>query len=267
VPECVVGDGGRLRQVLLNLVANAVKFTETGAVRVNVDAAGRAVRFSVVDTGPGVAQDRQRRIFARFTQADPEIAARYGGAGLGLAICKRLVALMGGAIGVESAPGQGATFWFVVPLAPAEADSADDPPAPRRTLDILLIEDHAAIQDIVGAVLAPLGHRIEVAADGENAVRIAAARGFDLIIADANIPVLRGPDAVRAIRSAGANRRTPVIAMSAHSDPRFETEFRRAGADAYLVKPIVVRDLLAAIATVTTPHSMEHAGEWRLARA
>ncbi|MBI1188106.1 MAG: response regulator [Alphaproteobacteria bacterium] len=265
-PDWVMGDGGRLRQVLLNLVANAVKFTDAGAVRVHAAPAGRALRFSVIDTGPGVPEDRQAQIVSRFAQADADIGARYGGAGLGLAISKRLVALMGGAIGVESKPGAGAAFWFVVPLAPADVENDVAPVA--RALDILLIEDHAAIQDIISAVLAPFGCRIAIANDGADAVRRAAARAYDLILADAAIPALPGPEAVRAIRSAGANRRTPIIALSAHSDPRVEAAFLRAGADLFLPKPIVVRDLLAAIARVTTPATTENAPEdWALEQA
>jgi len=255
-PEFVFGDAARLRQVLLNLLANAVKFTDSGEVRVHVEAADQALRFSVTDTGPGVPRDRQRIIFDPFTQADPTIAARYGGTGLGLAICKRLIETMGGAIGVESEPGAGAAFWFLAPLpaapAAAPAQRAERRLMPRRKLRVLLIEDHRSIQDIVGAILAPLGHTVEAASDGESGVEATALQAFDLIVVDGNLPGMKGAEAVREIRaSGGPSAWAPILAMSAHADPAVERGFRAAGADAYLTKPIVVRELLAAIARLT----------------
>ena len=238
----------RLRQILLNLVANAVKFTETGSVRVKIDRAADGVRFRVVDTGIGLTREQSARLFARFAQADPSISRTYGGTGLGLAICHKLVTLMGGAIAVDSEQGRGSTFTFTIPLAIAPAVGADDRP-PAATGRILLIEDHDAIREIVVSVLSPLGYAVEMAENGLIGLERARLAAFDLILVDSQMPVMDGAAATRAIRAlGGAHVSTPIVAITAHTDRGRLAALADAGVDACLGKPIDIRTLIQTVA-------------------
>ena len=227
LPGDLLIDGGRLRQVLLNLIGNAAKFTEAGSITVTAgyDAAAERLSVSVLDTGPGIASEDVDLLFRRFSQVDAGLTRKHGGTGLGLAICKGLVEAMGGQIGVVSVPGQGACFSFdiVAPsTAHAEAQAAQDaatpllPPACR----VLIVDDNPANRELVNAILTAMGAEVAEAVDGEEGVAAAAARPFDAILMDLRMPRLDGAQAaLRIRREGGPNARTPIIAFSADARP------------------------------------------------
>jgi len=254
VPPWAVGDPHRLRQILLNLSGNAVKFTERGRVDVRASVlAGDPprLRFEVVDTGIGIAADLRPRLFDRFTQADSSVARRFGGTGLGLAICKRLVELMGGVIGVDSTVGVGSTFWFEVPLAittPAVADPAAGAAAvTAQSLRILLVDDAEMNRRLALFMLQAAGHQVETAADGAAAVDAAARASFDVILMDVQMPGIDGYEATRQIRALPGGTAVPVIAMTANVMQEDVDRCFAAGMDAHLSKPIDKAELLKAV--------------------
>jgi signal transduction histidine kinase/FixJ family two-component response regulator/HPt (histidine-containing phosphotransfer) domain-containing protein len=257
VPRAVRGDGGRLRQVLLNLVANALTFTEVGGVRVQVGRVGggtnrSTLRFTVTDTGPGIAVEAQDRLFQEFSQVDAAVAPRAGGTGLGLAICKRIVETMGGEIGVDSAPGRGSRFWFVVTLALArDGGAAVAPAAPvlAPPLRILVAEDNRVNQAVARGLLHQQGHQVDVVEDGRAAVEAVSRGLYDVVLMDVHMPELDGLEAARAIRRLPtAAARTPIIALSASALPDETQACLAAGMDAYLAKPIDPLTLAQAVA-------------------
>ena len=252
------GDPLRLGQILFNLVGNAIKFTGQGEVTLRARAVGETpeivqVRFEVVDTGIGIQPEAQRRLFQTFEQADNSTARKYGGTGLGLAICKQLAQLMGGEIGVESTPGNGSTFWFVVPLKRREPDTAPPRPtfsarAAEQRLQIhhagarvLLAEDEPITQEISRGLLEDVGLVVDVAEDGQQAVELARQNLYALIMMDMQMPVLDGIDATRAIRNLDTdsmNRNTPILAMTANA---FDADRQRcldAGMNDHISKPV-----------------------------
>ncbi len=255
-----VGDENRLRQVLLNLLNNAVKFTAEGMVSLAVARTGVAdgaehVRFTVTDTGAGIDPDQQQHLFEPFSQADASITRRYGGTGLGLSISKRLVELMGGTIGFQSQKGSGSSFWFVVPLPPVDRpelpveEGAAGSIAPAAT--ILLVEDLPMNQELATAMLKRQGHRVEVASDGIEAVEAVKARPFDLVLMDIQMPRMDGITATRAIRAlAAGSSGVPILAMTANVLPEQVREFLAAGMDGHVAKPVRQADLAAAIRKV-----------------
>jgi CheY-like chemotaxis protein/HPt (histidine-containing phosphotransfer) domain-containing protein len=255
-----VGDENRLRQVLLNLLNNAVKFTAEGMVSLAVARTGVAdgaeqVRFTVTDTGAGIEPGQQQHLFEPFSQADASITRRYGGTGLGLSISKRLVELMGGTIGFQSQKGSGSSFWFVVPLAPVDRpelaveESAAGSAASAAT--ILLVEDLPMNQELATAMLERQGHRVEIAGDGLEAVEALKARPFDLVLMDIQMPRMDGITATRAIRALpGASSGVPILAMTANVLPEQIREFLAAGMDGHVAKPVRQADLAAAIQKV-----------------
>ena len=261
VPARVAGDPGRLRQVLLNLVDNAVKFTAAGEVRIAVTLGGReaegAVRlgFAVRDTGIGVPVAARDKLFAAFTQADSSISRRYGGTGLGLAICQRLVGAMGGTISVEDAPGGGSIFRFDIVLREAAALPPPPPPpavAPQtRRLRVLLAEDNNTNRMVVTHMLERLGHRVDAVADGQEALEAVQARPYDLVVMDMMMPEMDGLAATRAIRALpGAAARIPVLGLTANTDTAAAAACREAGMDRHEAKPISAPRLAAAIAAL-----------------
>ncbi len=260
VPAVLVGDEDRLRQILLNLLNNAVKFTPAGGVYLSVAPARGPLgwmRFTVTDTGIGIPPDKRDRLFERFSQVNGTIRRRYGGTGLGLAICRSLVEAMGGAIGVEGAEGQGSTFWFEVPL-PAGASEAgadierEDAGVGVRPARVLLVEDQALNQDLVRAVLEAAGHAVVVVGDGAQAVRAVREAVFDLVLMDAQMPVMDGISATRRIRAADhPSRDVPIVAMSANVMPAQVAALLAAGMDDHVGKPFRQRDLFAAVARWT----------------
>jgi len=264
VPRCVRVDPIRLRQVLLNLLGNAVKFTEGGSIGVVLTLAGGdarrpLIRFAVIDTGIGMAADAQAKLFSAFTQADGSIARRFGGTGLGLAISKRLVELMGGRIGVDSAEGRGSTFWFELPLALGDAAAAigavptGEPVIALPPLDILLAEDNPVNQKLATILLARRGHRVALARDGAEAVAMATRRRFDVVLMDLQMPEVDGLEATRRIRALpGAAGAVPIVAMTANAMEGDQDRCLAAGMDGYVVKPIDPALLDAALAEYAT---------------
>ena len=223
MPLGTLGDAGRLRQVLLNLVGNALKFTEAGQVRVVVSRAGEAsLRFAVIDTGIGLTPAEIGKLFHRFSQADASTTRRFGGTGLGLAICKRLVELMGGTIGVESERAAGSTFWFTMPALPAELPRAESPVALAvgardvvtvpgiggRSPRVLLAEDNATNQFLAKRLLTLLGCAVDVAANGREAVDLWSRLPYDVISWTARCP--RWMASRRLPRSGGGSARRKV---------------------------------------------------------
>jgi PAS domain S-box-containing protein len=260
LPGHVLADSARLRQVLLNLLGNAIKFTAQGSVlgRIAYDAAGEgALKISVADTGEGIPAERRDRLFQRFSQVDGSVSRIHGGTGLGLAICKSLVELMGGQIGVNSEEGRGSTFWFTIaaPAVAAAAPTVGD--APELTLEvdeaggarILVVDDLAVNRELVRAMLGPFGHDFEEAANGAEAVQAALRTGFDLILMDLQMPGMDGFEAARAIRAtAPLNRTTPIIALSANVLPAHVIACHEAGMDDHLGKPIALTALVTKVA-------------------
>ena len=252
-------DAGRLRQVLLNLLANAVKFTARGAVtaRLAVGPEPGALRFEVRDTGIGIAPDVQARLFQRFSQADSSIGRNYGGTGLGLAISRALVTQMGGRIGVESAPGQGACFWIDLVAAPAAAaEPAGEADGERAELAarVLLVDDHPMNRELGQALLTLADCEVATAEDGAQAVDAARSGDFDVILMDVHMPVMDGLAATRAIRALpGPVARTPIIALTADALPEQIARCRQAGMDDHVAKPIRGDELLAALARALAP--------------
>ena len=258
VPERARGDPARLRQVLLNLVGNALKFTERGTVTLRVRPAGtperaeREVEFAVIDTGPGFAGDPDR-LFEKFSRADSATTRRYGGSGLGLAISKQLVEAMGGAIRAESVPGEGSTFRFRLPLqsaGPAPAASAPREEATAGPLTLLLADDTDLNRRVETALLERAGHEVLEAANGEEAVAIAAAARPDAVLMDLHMPDMDGVEAARRIRAFPDRARAgvPILALSADIMPEEQARCREAGMDGFVAKPLQLGELQAALA-------------------
>jgi signal transduction histidine kinase/ActR/RegA family two-component response regulator len=265
VPEALQGDESRLRQVLFNLIGNAVKFTEQGSVQVEVahrqlDAERIELGITVRDSGIGIAPEVLPQLFERFTQADSGITRRYGGSGLGLAISRQLVDLMGGRISVETDLGRGSTFRISVPLRPGDAarlasqprDSLLDPgPAPITGLRVLVAEDNEVNQMVIQAVLEQMGHRCELVGDGEAAVQRVAAERYDLVLMDIQMPQLDGVSAARRIRALnGQCANVPIVAVTANAMAEERQAYLDAGMDDHLSKPIDARALTLTIERV-----------------
>jgi signal transduction histidine kinase len=256
VPAAVLGDPLRTRQVLLNLLGNALRFTpRDGLVHVHVRLTdgGRTLRCSVADTGPGIPLDRQAAIFEPFTQADKTVARQFGGTGLGLTICRLIITGLGGRIGVDSQVGRGSTFWFELPATPAA------PSAPQRGdttsltgarplgLRVLVAEDDAISAFTVTHMLDKLGCTCLRVENGSEAVQAAATGTYDVILLDVQMPVMDGHAAARAIRAAESGRRTPILALSAATEAEDRTAAQAAGMDALVAKPITLAELRAAL--------------------
>jgi PAS domain S-box-containing protein len=268
LPAAVYADGARVRQVLLNLLTNAIKFTEKGAVSVTAGylAESGRLRISVTDTGVGIPEDRLGRLFQRFSQIDGSTTRQYGGTGLGLAISKGLVEKMNGQIEVESREGEGSTFWFTVDAPPTELEQAPAAPARRLPDDgvaaarILVVDDVVVNRELVRTMLSPFGYDLVEAASGAEAVAAAMAAPFDLILMDLQMPGMDGLSATRAIRqTCEANRATPIVALSANVLPVHLAECAQAGMDDHIAKPIVPAELLTKIARWTAPSDFDRA--------
>ena len=271
IPARLEGDPGRLRQILLNLVDNAVKFTDRGSVSLRValeEGSGDlvVVRFEVADTGPGISEDDRAQLFGRFTQLDASSSRKHGGTGLGLAICKQLCVQMGGEIGVYSSPGQGSRFWFTIRLATArgrkaEAEAgaeAESMQSVRKGLRILLAEDNHVNQKVVTAMLIGGGHAVDVVGNGIEAVEAVCARAYDVVLMDIRMPEMDGIMATRRIRELdGEQARIPIIALTANAMKGDREKYLNAGMTDYMSKPINPQNLLATIARSTGQESTD----------
>ena len=266
VPLRLVGDPMRLRQVLTNLVGNALKFTDDGEIRVEVTRAHSSdparpigLRFAVADSGIGIQAADRARIFEAFTQVDGSATRRFGGTGLGLAISSQLVRRMGGQLEVESAPGQGSTFSFVLPFSVAEAQSLAPVRSsfarPARPLAILLAEDAPVNQLLVRRLLEKAGHTVTVVETGAQAVEALARAHYDVVLMDIQMPEMDGFEATATIRARERNghRRVPVIALTAHAMEGDRERCIAAGMDGYLSKPIRSDALFASLAEHVGP--------------
>ncbi|HEQ3655599.1 TPA: response regulator, partial [Pseudomonas aeruginosa] len=259
-----VHDGHRgaeqfLRQVLTNLLGNAVKFTEAGEVRVRIERLARSagserLRLSVADDGIGIPEEMRERIFERFTQGGDAVTRRYGGTGLGLAISKRLVEALGGRIGVESRVGQGSTFWFEIELALASLSGATPPAASVSALEVLLVEDVALNREVAQGLLERDGHRVMLAEDAGPALALCRQRRFDLILLDMHLPGMAGLELCAGIRRQldGLNRATPVFAFTASIQPDMVRRYFAAGMQGVLGKPLRMDELRRALGEVGT---------------
>ena len=243
----VSGDPLRVRQIVTNYVSNALKFTDSGSVRVRVDRLpGGAVRFEVIDTGPGLTPAVQKLLFRPFTQADQSTTRRFGGTGLGLSICRELAVMMGGDVGVDSEPGQGCSFWAVMPLPPSGLPLDQAPPLVDGDLGgmrVLMVEDNVVNMLIGVAMLERWGVEVVQASDGREAlaaVHSAAAdqRPFDAVLMDVQMPVMSGHEATRALRATQAGQHLPIIALTAAALVTEREEALKAGMDDFLTKPI-----------------------------
>jgi signal transduction histidine kinase len=257
IPSHLIGDELRLRQILTNLLANAVKFTAAGGIRLTVRAATASsnsvrVRFAVTDTGIGVPVEERERIFESFSQVEHGPCRRFGGTGLGLAIAKSLVTEMGGTIGIDAAVGQGSTFWFEVPLPLAPVAVVDvglpapHPPEHRFDARVLLVEDNPINALVAREMLALLGCQVIVAEDGSAAVTELSRQRYDLVLMDLHMPVMDGLTAARLVRAReweSKSERTPIVALTADILPSDVTRCLSADMDAHAGKPFKLESL------------------------
>jgi CheY-like chemotaxis protein len=259
MPADLKGDPNRIRQILLNLAGNALKFTAVGSVRIvasHRELPGDIIelRIEVTDSGIGIPQDVQRNLFSPFAQADSSVSRKYGGTGLGLAISKQLSTMMGGEIGVISEPGHGATFWFTVQCGRGEVPTVAAPavqPAleeAARKLKVLVAEDNPIIRTLIGKLLKRRGHAATMAANGKEAVAKARDAHYDLVLMDMHMPEMDGMAATAAIRSlSGPMSSVPIVALTGEASEGQRETCLSAGMNDYLSKPFEAADFFAVI--------------------
>ena len=258
LPSGVLGDPSRLRQILLNLLNNAIKFTHEGSVLLDIrydrtNGATDRIKFSIIDTGIGIAKEDQHRLFQRFAQVDASTRRTYGGTGLGLAICRRLVELMDGQIGLDSERHAGSTFWFTLPLPGATLTPTMEKPAATnpKSLTILLVEDVRINQDLVRYILEAAGHTVDVVGNGAEAVMAVQDTTYDVVLMDIQMPYLDGLEATRTIRKLQhASRDVPIVAMTANVLPEQIALARAVGMVDIIHKPFSAAQIHAILARV-----------------
>jgi signal transduction histidine kinase/ActR/RegA family two-component response regulator/HPt (histidine-containing phosphotransfer) domain-containing protein len=269
VPKAVTGDASRLRQILTNLVSNAIKFTEKGSVKLFLSLAGRGnnwatLRFAVKDSGIGISDDARTHLFSRFSQADSSIARRFGGTGLGLAICKSLVDVMRGEIGVSSRLGDGSTFWFTVtlPLASAVMKPRELPKVVRGVgkCSVLVVDDIEVNRRLASVMLTGAGYHVEEANSGREAIARLKKGGVDVVLLDLQMPDMDGFETAARIRTLiGEQRAVPIVAMTANAMSDIIEQCRSAGMNGYVRKPATKAELIAAVMDATGPDPASNA--------
>jgi CheY-like chemotaxis protein len=277
VSAMVLGDAGRLRQVLVNLASNAIKFTDAGRVILRASDVDGMLRLEVEDTGIGITPDQLSRLFTKFTQADSSTTRKYGGTGLGLAISKQLVELMGGQIGARSQPGTGSTFWFTLPFAQrSDATStnrvlkldaglvADHRPAagPSSQPRVLVVEDHAVNRMLATRLLTKLGCEVDFAENGLIACERTLQQSYDVIFMDCQMPEMDGYEATRLIRERerAANLHTPIVALTANAMTQDRERCLEAGMDDYITKPYSAADFARTLQRWCPPQAVPAMG-------
>ncbi|WP_297512698.1 ATP-binding protein [uncultured Caulobacter sp.] len=254
-PAWVLGDDARVRQILRNLVSNALKFTEAGRVVIGIAPAEGGIVLSVADTGVGMTPEQAARLFTPFAQGDRTIARRFGGTGLGLTICRRLAEMMGGTIGVESAPGVGSIFTVRLALPPAPAGERPSDASPDLDVAgvrVLVVDDNATNQTVARAILEAAGVQVATAGDGHTALARLRVEDFDLVLMDVHMPGMDGAEAVRRIRAGEGGRvDLPVVALTADAMAGDAERFVAQGFDDAQPKPIQPAGLLATVAALS----------------
>jgi signal transduction histidine kinase/DNA-binding NarL/FixJ family response regulator len=269
VPERLSGDPSRLRQILVNLIGNAIKFTKYGGVTIEtrvevVDERTVTLGIAVTDTGIGIDPDSKRKLFSAFTQVDSSISRRFGGTGLGLAICAHLVNLMGGEIGVDSVPGQGSTFRFSIQLRRALGEKRTKSPlrdgsVTARPLKVLLAEDNPTNRHVATRMLMRMGHSVDAVEDGAQAVTAAAASDYDVILMDMMMPEVDGLTATRIIRASAPPRcHIRIVGLTANALASDRDACEAAGMDGYVTKPVTLERLRAAVEATASHDDPAH---------
>jgi CheY-like chemotaxis protein/nitrogen-specific signal transduction histidine kinase len=269
IPD-VLGDPTRICQILMNLTSNALKFTQQGSVTLNQQIEEQhedqlSIRFEVTDTGIGISEEQQQKLFTPFVQADSSTTRQFGGTGLGLSICKELVELMGGEIGIESSPGKGTTFWFVIPfrLAGINKPSATGPASARQPatngdqdtekditfagLQALVADDNPVNQSVISGMLTKLGVSCHCCNNGAEALQLLREQPYDIVFLDCEMPVMDGYTASERIKEADDLRGIPVIAVTAHSSDHFREKCEGHNMDDLITKPVTITKLRKAI--------------------
>ena len=261
LPTRIVGDQKRFRQVLINLVGNAAKFTSSGFVKLTASVVSpERLRFEVQDSGPGIPADQLDRIFGRFAQVDDSATRQHGGTGLGLAICQEIVSLAGGEIGVESELGNGSTFWFEIPFEIDNATSVakQDDAGLKLSSEVarpdhakqrvLVVDDVMTNQMVAAALLRGAGYEVELAGNGQEALDQLDQHGFDAVLMDIQMPVMTGDEAIRSIRASGKPYAgIPILALTADATAGAADKYLEAGANGYLAKPLDLKAVVTAL--------------------
>ncbi|MCW2278326.1 hybrid sensor histidine kinase/response regulator [Heliophilum fasciatum] len=262
IPRFLKGDPIRLQQVLNNLINNAIKFTEQGTITVVGEVTKRddeevEIQFSITDTGIGITQKDQEKLFKNFSQVDGSITRKFGGTGLGLVISKQLVEIMGGSMRVQSELGKGSTFSFLLPYTIGNRPAAKTSPLSiakktSKPLYLLLVEDNRVNQMVISQVLTAIGHKVDLAFNGLEGVKMAATHAYDVILMDIQMPEMNGVEATQCIREMeGKNRHTPIIALTAHAIQSDRERFLASGMDEYIAKPVDLERLTHLLEWVT----------------
>jgi len=266
LPHAANGDPTRIRQIMLNLISNAIKFTNNGGITIKTTLLSRSknfdkIRFDIIDTGIGISEEGRRKLFKSFSQVDASTTRTYGGTGLGLAISKSLAEMMGGEINVDSEPGKGSDFWFSAMLKKSSSDSIKNKPsneiinltADSIKLKILLAEDNIVNQKVASIHLQTLGHEVEIAKNGKIAVEMFENKNYDIIFMDVQMPEMDGFEATQAIRNieknSGKAEKIPIIAMTANAMQGDKEKCLEAGMDDYISKPFTATSLLKILQT------------------